>query len=516
MTTPPRPPGPARPPSPAATAGSSAGPVTIGSAPSGSRPAPPTEVITRESGPSVRRVRKLRVSIVACPDASLTGEAFTFAEDEVRIGSGEACDVTVNDPAVSREHVAVRLEQDGWSVHDLGSTNGTFVGELRLGKVTITDKLTLELGKTTLALAPLAESVEQELSPRPSFHRMLGASPAMRQTFATLEKVAKSDLTVLIEGETGTGKELAAEGLHDDSERPGRFVALNCGAIPRELLESELFGHKKGAFSGAVNDRTGAMLAADKGTLFLDEVGELPLDMQAKVLRTLERREVKPVGSDKTLSVDVRIVAATNRSLPKEVEAGRFRQDLYYRLAVVVVRLPPLRTRKVDLPMLVDHFQDELARRRAAQGLAPLPRLDDAALAMLARYDFPGNVRELRNVVERWAVLGAPPAELEPASQRGGSASGPHDRASGAEASARGAGGAGGADSGAARGELAEVLRLPYHEAKDLWNDRFDRAFVEHALRESGGNVSKAARDAGVDRRHLQRLMARFGVRSSE
>jgi transcriptional regulator with GAF, ATPase, and Fis domain len=477
-----------------------------GSAPAGSTRRPVTEVITAETGAAVRRIRKLRVTILDAPDPKDRGRVFSFARDEVRMGSSPDADVPVADPAVSREHLAVRLGPHGFSLTDLGSTNGTFIGDLRVERVSIADEALVRLGKSTLRLEPLTETVEQEISPRPRFGRMLGASAAMREVFALLEKVAATDLTVLVEGETGTGKELAAEGLHEASARPGAFVAVNCGAIPRELIESELFGHERGAFTGAIRERTGAFLAADRGTLFLDEVGELALDMQAKLLRALERREVKPVGSDRSHAVDVRIVAATNKTLSREVAAGRFRQDLYYRLAVVVVHVPPLRTRLDDLPLLVDATQDELARRRAAAGLPPLARLDDTALAMLARYDFPGNVRELRNIVERWAVLGATGAPGDPS----GVARPPDDEPSPPKTT----------PSAAAASEEARALdglvALPYHEAKDAWTERFDRVYLGEILRRTGGNVSKAARDAGVDRRHLQRLMVRFGIKSGE
>ena len=472
--------------------------------PAGSRRSPVTEVIAATTGASIRRIRKLRVLVVDAPDPRDHNLAFVFAQDEVRIGSSPDADVPLRDPAVSREHLAVRLGANGFSLADVGSTNGTFVGDLRIERAAITDDTLVRLGNCALRLEPLAETVEQELSPRARFGRMLGASAAMRETFALLERVAASDLTVLIEGETGTGKELAAEGLHEASGRPGALVPVNCGAIPRELLESELFGHEKGAFTGAARDRIGAFVAADRGTLFLDEVGELPLDMQAKLLRALERREVKAVGSDRIRAVDVRIVAATNRLLGREVQAGRFRQDLYYRLAVVIVRVPPLRTRLEDVRLLVDHVEDEIARRRAAAGQPPRERLDETAIAMLLRYDFPGNVRELRNIVERWAVLGATGAPGHPDAERREVTARPKEASAPAEASPQ------------ADGAAGDLLRLPYHEAKDVWVERFERAYVEAILAQSGGNVSKAARDAGVDRRHLQRLMARFGLKASE
>ncbi len=456
-------------------------------------------MITPDKGPSLRRIRKLRVVIVDGPESKEHGRVHSFAQDEVRIGSSPEADVPLADNSVSREHVSIRLSPGGFVLTDLGSTNGTFLSSLRIHECVFSSETLISIGKSVLRLVPLAETVEHEVSPRASFGRMLGASAAMRETFALLERVAPSDLTVLVEGETGTGKELAAEGIHEASGRPGELVPVNCGAIPRELLESELFGHEKGAFSGAVRERKGAFLAADKGTLFLDEVGELPLDMQAKLLRALERREVKAVGSDRTVSVDVRVVAATNKNLAKEVKAGRFRQDLYYRLAVVTVKIPPLRTRLEDLRLLVDGVWEELARRRKASGLPPPERLDPTAMQMLQRYDFPGNVRELRNIVERWAVLGT--------------TSGPAPTSGSVHASGGPAESQGVPPSGAE--PFRELLELPYHEARDALLERFERAFTESILERTGGNVSKAARDAGVDRRHLQRLMARFGIRSS-
>ena len=294
--------------------------------------------LTAPHGVEIRRIQKLRVTVVDGPEDGAEVRKLEIAQNEVTIGSDPSADLVLRDPSVSREHLTIQPSDGGWVLTDRGSTNGSFVGDLRIERGVARGPMMVRLGNTVLRLEPLGEHVEQEISSDDRFGRMLGHSPAMREMFAVLQKVAQSELTVLIEGETGTGKELAAEGLHTDSGRKGAFITLNCGAIPRELIESELLGHVEGAFTGAVRDRPGAFLSADGGTLFLDEVSELPLDMQAKLLRVLERREVKPVGSDKTRAVDVRVVAATNRTMSREVEAEAFRQDLYYRLAVVVVR----------------------------------------------------------------------------------------------------------------------------------------------------------------------------------
>jgi transcriptional regulator with GAF, ATPase, and Fis domain len=453
----------------------------------------PTQIVT-SPGNEVRRKRKLAIRVSDSPDEAQRGKSFTFAQDEVRIGSSPELDVSFDDRKMSREHLSIRPSDQGYLLIDRHSTNGTFVGGLRIERVIIDAATTVRLGRTLLEIEPLGEHVESEMSSAEAFGRLIGQSPAMREMFALLERIAPSDLTVLIEGETGTGKELVAEGLHDASGRDGPCVTLNCGAIPRELIESELMGHVKGAFTGAVADRPGAFVSANGGTLFLDEVGELPLDMQAKLLRVLERREVKAVGSDSVTTVDVRVVAATNKNLAHEAEHGTFRQDLYYRLAVVVVRIPPLRARLDDLPLLVTHIQGELNRRRAASGQAPYPPLDARAFEMLARHEFPGNVRELRNIVERWSVLGAVAAPGNPAVSTSPISS----------ATPVSAGG------GAIEGSL---LELPYHEAKEAWLDRFEKAYVVRALDRAGGNVSQAARDARVDRRHLQRLMSRYEIK---
>jgi transcriptional regulator with GAF, ATPase, and Fis domain len=302
----------------------------------------------------------------------------------------------------------------------------------------------------------------------------------MRIVFTLLERAAAVDDTVLVQGETGTGKELVAEALHEEGPRAsGPFVVFDCSAVAPSLMESELFGHVRGAFSGALVDREGALEAADGGTLFLDEIGELPIDLQPKLLRALERFEVRRVGSNVPRRVDVRVVAATNRNLAEEVANRRFREDLYYRLAVVSVELPPLRERPDDIPLLVEAFAKQLADRGRAA--APLP---DRTLKSFLGNAWPGNVRELKNAVARALSMGT--AHAGPTSARGGAVvSGRVD------------------------------LSIPLKEARDALADAFEKAYLEQALSETGGNVSEAARLAGVNRKFIQRAVARFELRAA-
>jgi len=316
---------------------------------------------------------------------------------------------------------------------------------------------------------------------------LIGSGPAMRRVFATIQKVAETDLTVLIRGESGTGKELVAQALHQHSARKqGPFVAVNCAAIGRELVESELFGHEKGAFTGADARRVGRFESADGGTIFLDEIGDMAAETQAKVLRVLQERSFERVGGSKPLQVDVRVVAATHRDLERDVREGRFRQDLYYRLQVLEIQLPPLRERPEDVPALASRFLEQLAERhgRAARRLAP------DALAALSRCAWPGNVRELRNVIERAAVL-APGEEVH-------------------------------ADDlvlPAARGipeASAGPAELPFVDAKRTAVEQFERAFLLRALRENEGNISRTAEAIGMVRQSLQQKIRELGLRDED
>jgi DNA-binding NtrC family response regulator len=334
------------------------------------------------------------------------------------------------------------------------------------------------------ALSPFPDSPAGTAANREPFGRMVGRSAAMKPVFDTLARVAPTDATVLLEGETGTGKELSAEAVHRGSRRREKpFLVVDCGAIPPQLLESELFGHERGAFTGAVTSRQGVFEAAQGGTVFLDEIGELTLDLQPKLLRVLERREVRRIGTNPYVPVNVRIVAATNRSLQSQVADGKFRSDLFYRLAVVQVRLPPLRERQGDLPLLVEQIIENmgLVDRETLRAM----RAPDF-LESLTRHSWPGNIRELRNYLERCAALREfiPP---QPAHETPGPTP-----------------------------ESSAAIGRPLREAREVWVNTFEKRYLEELLRANQNRVSVAARAAGVDRIYFYRLLWKHGLRTRE
>ena len=399
------------------------------------------------------------------------------------VGAHASCDLVLSDPQVSRRHAELSIVTEGIRIKDLGSTNGTWWQGSKIGEVVVSPGSTVKFGETPVKISA-NDAPSLPPSDKDHFGAMAGKSVAMRELFAVLEMAAPTDATVLIEGESGTGKELAARAIHDASERAkGAFVVVDCSAIAENLIDSHLFGHVRGAFTGADRERKGAFVEASGGTLFLDELGELPLAAQAKLLRVLEAQTVQPVGADKPVTVDTRVVAATHRSLSQMVDAKQFRFDLFYRLAVVHVALPPLRERLEDLPHLVQTFY-------ARKGTAPGP-IDGDNLDRLRRHPWPGNVRELRNVLERsWAL--SPSSAFRDLRLR-------------VDGSGPGAGHA---------PQLAEVVdtSLPFKDAKERWNDQFDRRYVAMVFDANKNNVTRAAEHAGLSRRHFRELLYKHGI----
>ena len=412
------------------------------------------------------------LEVLEGPDA---GKSAALAGRTLTVGTAPDNDLVLSDAAVSRHHVELRVGADGVWLVDLGSTNGTFANGLRIEKVAVHDSLRIELGQSTLRFSALQRPVTIAISQRTALGGLVGRSLAMRELYAKLERVAPTDASILLSGETGTGKELVAEAIHGASRRADSpFVVVDCGAIPPLLFESEMFGHVRGAFSGAVADRTGLLAEANGGTLFLDEIGELAPELQPKLLRALERRQIRPVGSSRTIDIDVRIVAATHRDLQAEVNRGTFREDLYFRLAVVRLAVPPLRDRRDDLAMLARLFVERIDPSRGEEV--------HAIVEHLRHRSFPGNVRELRNAVEELLILGLPAAERAAPSLEA-----PH--------------------------VPERLYELPYREASEVAAQHFQREYLARLLERCAHNVSSAAREAGMSRRYLQTMMVRLGLR---
>lgn len=356
--------------------------------------------------------------LVFCRDGSEV-LLFPLTSDTVSLGRHAENDISLPDLEVSRFHAKLSREKDSYRLDDL-SRNGITMGGVAIESVLLCDADVFEIGPWRIFFEQHnrlddSETIADEAKPSHSalgnptlFHGMVGTSEVMQDVFSCIQKVAPSCLPVLVHGETGTGKELVAQALHHLSKRQGSFIAINCGAISPQLIESELFGHERGAFTGAVTQHRGAFETAHLGSLFLDEIGELPLELQAKLLRILEEGKIRRVGGTHEVAVDVRVVAATHRDLQTEVSEGRFREDLYYRLLGILIHLPPLRERKEDIPYLARHFLEQGSPDKCRRELA------EDAVRRLQAHAWPGNIREMRNVLARSLVfcerqvLGAP------------------------------------------------------------------------------------------------------------
>ncbi|HWE28926.1 MAG TPA: sigma 54-dependent Fis family transcriptional regulator [Polyangia bacterium] len=429
------------------------------------------------------KARRYRISVVAGPD---TGASSEIDNGTFLLGTHQNNDLRLTDKGVSRYHLELQLRAEGLKVTDLDSTNGTFQGPTRIGSITLNGAARLKLGTNTeVEINPADVPVQMSGFEGERFGQAIGGSRYMKDLFGLLDRVSNTEATVLLEGETGTGKELLAEAIHLRSSRKGGpFVVVDCGALPRDLIGSELFGHVRGAFTGALSAKRGLIEEADGGTLFLDEVGELPLDLQPQLLRALEKREVRPIGEVRAKKVNIRVVAATNKNLPELVRSGQFREDLYFRLAVVRAAVPALRKHKEDIPLLVRNFLRELKRDDFEIG--------PDVLSQLMAHDWPGNVRELRNVVERGLSLegGALPIEVS-----GDVGTATND--------------AGNYNPG---GMSKDVLEKPFKEAKGLLVESFEREYLTHLLQRHNGNISRAALEAGIDRNYIHRLVKKYGI----
>ncbi len=453
---------------------------------------------------TLRRCRLIRT------DADGTVAEYIFDQPSVTLGALEDNDLVVDDDKVSRYHARIYMEGDDFLIEDLKSTTGTWVNRVRVRDAWLKSGCGLRIGNTQFRFSILSEKVEIQPSPSEAIGGLVGRSEAMRRLFAAIEKIAPTGATIVLEGETGTGKEVVARTIHQCSLRAAQtFIVFDCGAVQQNLIESELFGHEKGSFTGALASRQGLFEMAHGGTIFLDEIGELALDLQPKLLRALEQREIRRVGGNRPIKIDVRVIAATNRDLAAEVKAGRFREDLFYRLGVVRLKLPPLRERREDIPLLVRHMLKQGAFNRRGEsspgggdGQRVKGQTHEAVNAMMA-YDWPGNVRELGNVVERACSFSEGDfIQLEDLPDHIGGTTQVRGRRQDVQPT----------EPLRAQATSAAPLMTDqtFKIAKEAWLATFERDYLASLLARHSGNLSQAAREAEVDRKHFRRLARKY------
>jgi DNA-binding NtrC family response regulator len=414
---------------------------------------------------SKRQLARFLLKVVAGADAGIMSASHG---EELTIGTAPGNNLVLTDETVSRHHCSIEISPEGYLFKDLGSRNGSRIDGVFVESGRLHDGVSIQLGESNLSFKVLEDRVEEPLSKATKFGEVLGESPAMRRIFQVAERASQADASLLIEGETGTGKTALARELHNRSRRSERpFMVIDCASLVRGLVESELFGHEKGAFTGADKPHAGLFESAQGGTVFLDEIGELPKELQPKLLRVLESKTVTRVGSNTPIPVDFRLVAATNRDLRSEVNRGSFREDLYYRISTLRVKIPPLRERTEDLPPLAAHFYAQLS-----SGPKELP---PELLRAVLRHPWHGNARELRNFIEQCIVT----------------------------------------DSiGDPRGLAAEShdLSLSFREAKKISVDRWESSYLSSLMKAYRGNVSRASRGVKMDRNHLRDLLKKHGL----
>ena len=441
-----------------------------------------TEIATEAHRLDATPIERLRLVVTEGPDAGSAFELDASAPSRLLVGTSPACVIKLSDPTVSRRHAAFEPTPKGaFRLNDLGSTNGTVVDGVRVGEAFVRGGEHVRFGSTAVRLetTPSTADRQRPLSNALRFGRTFGASVAMRRLYPLCELLAKARVPVVIEGETGTGKEVLAESLHEMGGAKGPFVVFDCTTVSPHLVEAELFGHVRGAFTGAERSRSGVFEEADGGTLLIDEIGDLEPSLQAKLLRVIDRGEFRRVGGQQTTKVDVRVLAATRRDLDKEVAAGRFRDDLFHRLAVARIELPPLRERHGDVPLLVKQFVQEMG--------GP-PSIAAEIVTRFGDYTWPGNIRELRNLVARYVALGGdadPPTDLRSPSM---------------------------APSSEIRDGWLDTLvaqDIPFPIARRKTLEEFERRYVAAVLARHNGHVSQAAKASGLALRYFRLVRAR-------
>jgi DNA-binding NtrC family response regulator len=434
-----------------------------------------TEALKTEDTPV--RVRKMSLVITQGPDA---GRRVGVSKTSFSVGKDTACDLCLPDPTVSRNHLEIECRGDSYTIRDLESTNGTKVDGIQIKEAYLVPGSRIAAGNVELIFQPFYEKPGPELVECERFGSLVAASPAMKTILGLLRKAARSTSTVLMHGETGVGKSALAQAFHSEGPRSmGPFVVFDCGSVAPTLIESELFGAKKGAFTGAVSSRPGACEQAQNGTLFLDEIEELPLELQTKLLRVIEEREVRRLGSTKSVSLNIQIIAASKIDLGQAARSGSFRLDLYYRIAVIDIQVPPLSERVEDIPLLCRHF---LGERGGDDAWA---RLEPSLREQLTNYSWPGNLRELRNVLERLQCIGPDgmPVVSEVIDETDGEL------------------------------PLALDMNRPFKEVKEELIDSFELQYLERLLSRSDGRVAPAARAAGLNRKYFYDLLKKHGLR---